>query len=533
MVELVGRELDQLFGADGLQPEKVHWNLSVGQLVEHIVRNREAHIGQSGTILAKTGRFTGRSPRDKFVVREPSSEQKLWWGPANQEISPESFDDLHGAMLEFLDRREVYVRDVAAGARAQLQVPIRVLTETAWHNLFSRHMFRASDAQGPRNYEPQFTILHAPSVKADPEIHGTNSEAFILVHIGRGLGLIGGTPYAGEIKKTIFSVLNYHYPQAGILTMHCSANVGKADDVALFFGLSGTGKTTLSSDVERWLIGDDEHAWDEEGVFNIEGGCYAKMIRLDRQQEPMIWQATQQFGTILENVVFDPETRQVDFDDDSLTENTRGAYPLQHVPNHVPSGEGRHPRNIFFLSADAFGVLPPIARLSPDQAKYYFLSGYTAKLGGTEKGLGDEPRAVFSTCFAAPFLPLPPEVYARMLGEKVDRHNTSVWLVNTGWTGGPFGGGHRIALAHTRALIAAAMSGKLDDVQFETEPAFGLRVPIRCPNVPDQVLRPRATWDDPSEYDDQASDLARLFAENFAKYRDRVTPEVRAAGPSH
>lgn len=532
MVELVGHEAGQAFGDDGLQLEKAHWNLSVAQLVEHIIRNQEAHIGRPGTILAETGRFTGRSPRDKFLVREPSSQDMLWWGPVNRDISPEGFDSIHQAMLDFFEGREAYVRDAVAGARAQNQVPIRVVTESAWHNLFSRHMFRASDTQGPLEHNPQFTILHAPSVKADPEVHGTNSEGFILVHFGRGLALIGGTPYAGEIKKTIFSVLNYRYPIEGILTMHCSANVGDADDVALFFGLSGTGKTTLSSDVDRRLIGDDEHAWDDKGVFNIEGGCYAKMIRLDREKEPMIWQATQQFGTILENVVFDPESREVDFDDDSLTENTRGAYPLHHVPNHVPSGEGGHPRHIFFLSADAFGVLPPIARLTPDQAKYYFLSGYTAKLGGTEKGLGDEPRAAFSTCFAAPFLPLTPDTYARMLGERVDRHGATVWLVNTGWTAGPFGVGHRMELAHTRALIKAAINGDLDQVEVEVEPAFGLHVPTHCPGVPDEVLKPRSTWEDPGGYDEQAADLAQRFAENFQKYRDQVAPEVLASGPT-
>lgn len=532
MVELVGRELGQAFGDAGLRLEKAHWNLSVAQLVEHIIRKQEAPIGRSGTILAETGRFTGRSPRDKFIVREPSSDDKIWWGSVNRDISSESFDSLHQAMLDFFEGREAYVRDAAAGARERNQVPIRVVTETAWHNLFSRHLFRASDTQGPLEHEPQLTILHAPSVTADPELHGTNSEAFILAHFGRGLALIGGTPYAGEIKKTIFSMLNYSYPQEGILTMHCSANVGGAGDVALFFGLSGTGKTTLSSDIDRFLIGDDEHAWDEQGVFNIEGGCYAKMIRLDSEKEPLIWQATQQFGTVLENVVFDPEIREADFDDDSLTENTRGAYPLDHVSNHVASGEGGHPRNIFFLSADAFGVLPPLAKLTPDQAKYYFLSGYTAQLAGTEKGLGNEPRAVFSTCFAAPFLPLAPDTYARMLGEKIDRHRTTVWLVNTGWTAGPFGIGHRMELAHTRALIKAAMNADFDQVEFEQEPAFGLHVPARCAGVPEEVLKPRQTWDDPQKYDQQATDLARRFAENFEKYREQVVPEVLAAGPT-
>ncbi len=509
----------------------VYWTLPSPALVERIVTRREGVLAHLGAVVVRTGHHTGRSPHDKFIVREPEHEAHIWWGEVNRPIEQANFDRLHLRMTAYLQGRDVFVQDTTAAAHPDFRLPIRVVTEYAWHSLFARNLFIRLPAESLAEHVPQFTILHAPRFHAIPDLDGTNSEAFVLVNFARRLILIGGTSYAGEIKKAIFTVLNYLLPRQGVLTMHCSANVSDDGDVALFFGLSGTGKTTLSSDPERWLVGDDEHGWGDDGVFNLEGGCYAKTIRLRAEHEPMIWEATRRFGTVLENVSIDSITRRVNFDDGSLTENTRAAYPIGFVPNSVPEGRAGHPDNVFFLTADAFGVLPPLARLSPEQAMYYFLSGYTSKLAGTERGLGKEPQATFSACFGAPFLPLPPATYARLLGEKIARHQVKVWLVNTGWTGGAYGQGERISLPYTRAMVRAALAGDLDDVPLRTDPYFGLQIPERCPGVPDEVLDPRQTWADKEAYDRQARMLADLFRENFATYEGEVTPEVRAAGP--
>jgi phosphoenolpyruvate carboxykinase (ATP) len=509
----------------------VHWNLSVPALYEEAVRRREALIAGDGPLVCRTGQHTGRSPNDKFIVDEPSSRGNVWWGKVNRPIGTEQFDALHRDLLGYLEGKELYVLDAYAGADPRYRLPIRVVTELAWHNLFARHMFINDPNPGSQGkQEPAFTVIDVPSFTASSPRHGTNSEVFILLNLARRLVLIGGTSYAGEIKKSIFTVMNYLLPLRSVMSMHCSANVGAAGDVALFFGLSGTGKTTLSSDPDRQLIGDDEHGWSEDGVFNIEGGCYAKMIRLSADAEPQIFATTRRFGTVLENVVMDPATRRLDLEDESLTENTRGAYPLAFVENSIPSGVSGHPRNIVMLTADAFGVLPPIARLSAAGAMYHFLSGYTAKVAGTEKGV-TEPKATFSTCFGAPFMVWHPNVYAKFLGEKIARHNTKVWLVNTGWSGGPYGVGARMKIAHTRAMIHAALSGALDDVGYERDAIFNLDVPTSCPGVPAGVLKPRGTWRDGSAYDAQAKKLARMFIENFKAYEDEVEPEVRAAGP--
>ncbi len=508
-----------------------HFNLPVPILVEHAIRRGEVRLGPEGMILAETGKFTGRSPQDKFTVEEPSSRDDIAWGKLNQPLSERHFDRLYARMREHFKGGEAYVLDAAAAADPDYRLPIRVITHDAWHSLFSRHIFLRLDPEALEEHIPEFTLIQAPEVKADPASDGTQSDAFIVINFARRMALIGGTAYAGEIKKTIFSVLNYLLPKQGVGTMHCSANQGEGEDVALFFGLSGTGKTSLSSDLERKLIGDDEHAWGERGVFNIEGGCYAKMIRLQESAEPVIWHAVHHFGNVLENVVYDPASRQLDFDDDRMTENTRGAYPIEHVTNYVPGGMGAHPANIFFLAADAFGVLPPISRLDPDQAMYYFLSGYTSKLAGTEKGVGSEPQATFSTCFAAPFLPLSPIAYARLLRDKIDRHATRVWLLNTGWTGGPFGTGHRISIDHTRAMVRAALRGRFETLGFGRDPFFGLSVPNACPGVPSELLMPRLTWDDRGAYDERARELAQSFRQNFDLHADQVPDAVRQAGP--
>jgi phosphoenolpyruvate carboxykinase (ATP) len=506
-------------------------NLSIPELVEHVIRRKEGTLGPAGTVMVTTGAHTGRSPKDKFVVQQPPSQDDIWWGSTNQPMSQAHFDGLYDKMKSHFDGSEAYVLDAAAAADPDYRLPVRVITSGAWHSLFSHHIFRRLSESELEDHQPEFTIIQSAQVEAEPEKDGTNTGAFIVLNFEREMAIIGGTLYAGEIKKTIFTVLNYLLPKRGVMTMHCSANQGDDGDVTLFFGLSGTGKTTLSSDLERGLIGDDEHAWGDQGVFNIEGGCYAKMIRLEESAEPVIWHAAHSFGAVMENVVFDPQTREIDFEDDSLTENTRGAYPIECVTNYVPGGMGGHPRNIFFLAADAFGVLPPISRLDPDQAMYYFLSGYTAKLAGTEKGVGSEPQATFSTCFAAPFLPLKPSVYAQLLKEKIKQHGTNVWLLNTGWTGGPYGVGHRIALEHTRAMVRAALRGRLDSRVFHADPVFGLAVPESCPGVPTEVLDPRGTWDDPVAYDKQAKDLASRFRESFERFADQVPDSVRQSGP--
>jgi phosphoenolpyruvate carboxykinase (ATP) len=510
---------------------RVYWNLSVPALYEEAVRRREGSMAAQGPLVCRTGQHTGRSPNDKFIVREPSSEDRVWWGKVNRPIDPHSFELLHHRVLSYIEGKELFVQDCYAGADPRYRLAVRVITEQAWHSLFAKHMFiDAGASSGGPAHDPAFTVIDMPGVHADPALHGTHSEVFIVVNFARRTVLIGGTSYAGEIKKSIFTVMNYLLPLRNVLSMHCSANVGPAGDVALFFGLSGTGKTTLSSDPERRLIGDDEHGWSEDGVFNIEGGCYAKMIRLSAEAEPQIHAATRRFGTVLENVRMDTTTREVDLDDDSLTENTRGAYPLEFIENSVRSGVGGHPRNIIMLTADAFGVLPPLARLSPAAAMYHFLSGYTAKVAGTEKGV-TEPRATFSTCFGAPFMVLHPTVYARFLGDRIARHESHVWLVNTGWTGGPHGVGSRMQIAYTRAMIRAVLEGALDHVQYGTDRIFNLSVPQSCPGVPPELLNPRNTWTRPSEYDAQANRLARMFVENFRSFEAEAAPEIAAAGP--
>jgi phosphoenolpyruvate carboxykinase (ATP) len=509
----------------------VHWNLSTAALYEEAIRRGEGVLAADGPLVCRTGPHTGRSPNDKFIVLEPSSERHICWGKVNRPIEAAKFDALHQDLVRYLHDKDLYVLDAWVGADASYRLPIRVVNELAWHNLFARNMFiPETDPTRQFDHQPEFTVIDAPNFKADPAQHGTRSEVFILMNFARRLVLIGGTSYAGEIKKSIFSVMNYVLPLRGVLSMHCSANVGIGGDTALFFGLSGTGKTTLSSDPVRRLIGDDEHGWSDSGVFNFEGGCYAKVISLSAEAEPQIYATTQRFGTLLENVVIDPNTRALDLNDAKYTENTRGSYPIAFIDNAIPAGKAGHPTNVVMLTADAYGVLPPIARLTPSGAAYHFLSGYTARVAGTEKGV-TEPKATFSTCFGAPFLPLSPNVYARMLSEKIARHEARVWLVNTGWTGGPYGVGKRMKIAYTRAMITAALSGALDHVSYERHPVFNLDVPTACSNVPAEVLNPRNTWPDPRAYDEQAAKLARMFADNFQAFEADVDRAVLEAGP--
>ena len=514
-----------------LRSGHVHWNLSTPALTEISVSRREGQLAANGPLVARTGQHTGRSPNDKFVVREPSSEKHVHWGDVNRPLEAASFDALHKDLAAYLQDKELFVLDAWAGADPAYRLPIRVVNEYAWHNIFARNMFLPENDPAKRvEHAPEFTVIDAPNFKADPAKHGSRSDCFIFVNFGKKLVLIGGTSYAGEIKKSIFTILNYILPLKGVLSMHCSANVGAGGDTALFFGLSGTGKTTLSSDSVRQLLGDDEHGWSDTGVFNFEGGCYAKMIKLSPEAEPQIYATTRRFGTILENVVMVPHTRELDLDDQTLTENTRGSYPLEFIDNAILTGTAGHPTNIVMLTADAYGVLPPVSRLTPDRAMYHFLSGYTARVAGTEKGV-TEPKAVFSTCFGAPFLPLNPNVYAKMLGEKIATHKARVWLVNTGWTGGPYGVGKRMKIAHTRAMINAALAGQLDTVQYRTDPVFNVEVPTSCPGVPEEVLDPRKTWPDGKAYDEQAKKLAAMFVDNFKRFEKDVPEAVKAAGP--
>ena len=515
---------------DGITTDRARWNLSPAALYEEALRRSEALLAAEGPLACRTGQHTGRSPNDKFVVREPSTEADIEWGKVNRPMEPAQFDLLHRDLLAALEGKDLFVLDCFAGADPKYRLAVRIINEFAWHNLFCRNLF-IDDPAAAQAASPQFTVIDAPSFKADPKRHGTNSEVVIAVHFARKLVLVGGSSYAGEMKKSIFSVLNYVLPLQNVLPMHCSANVGAAGDVALFFGLSGTGKTTLSSDPDRMLIGDDEHGWSDRGVFNFEGGCYAKTIRLSAEAEPQIYATTRRFGTVLENVVIDPDTRQLNLDDDRYTENTRAAYPISFIDNAVASGQAGHPKNLVMLTADAFGVLPPISRLTPEGAMYHFLSGYTAKVAGTEKGV-TEPKATFSACFGAPFLPLPPSRYARMLGGKIARHQSRVWLINTGWTGGAYGVGTRMKIAHTRAMIHAALSGALDAVEYEKDKIFNLAIPTSCPGVPPDVLQPRKTWANGADYDVQAAKLARMFVDNFKNFEEGVSAEVRAAGPN-
>jgi len=517
--------------AHGIHPEMVGWNLPAPALYEHAVRRGEGLIVQGGPLLVVTVPHTGRSPQDKFVVREPSSESHIWWGKHNKPIEPESFDRLHRRMLTYLRGKELFVQDLFVGADPRYRRSVRVITEHAWHSLFARIMFIVPDDEALATHTPEFTVIDVPSFVANPAEEGTRTEVFILMNLIKKLVLIGGTTYGGEIKKSVFTLLNYLLPLQGVLSMHCSANVGPAGDVALFFGLSGTGKTTLSVDPERALIGDDEHGWSDHGIFNFEGGCYAKTIRLSAEGEPQIYGTTRMFGTVLENVVMDPVARHLDLDDDSLTENTRAAYPITFMPNVATSGVAGHPRNVVFLTCDAFGVMPPIARLTPEQAMYHFLAGYTAVVAGTEKGV-TAPKATFSACFGAPFMAQQPSVYSQMLGERIAKHKTAVWLINTGWSGGAQGeGGERLKLAHTRAMVRAALSGALARVSTTPDPVFGVHVPAQVPGVPSEVLQPRGTWRDAAAYDAKAKDLARMFAQAFAEFAPHVSEAVRAAAP--
>jgi phosphoenolpyruvate carboxykinase (ATP) len=510
--------------------QRVYWNLSAAALVEQAIRRNEGQLSADGSFVAITKPHTGRSPDDKYVVREPECEAHIGWGKSNVAMEPAAFEQLRQSACEYLAAHELFVQDLQAGADPSYRLNVRLVTTSAWHALFAQNMFIPPSGAELEDFQVGFTILHAPELQADPAVHGTRSGTFIVLNFAERVVLIGGTRYAGEIKKSIFSVLNYLLPLQGVLSMHCSANVGETGDVALFFGLSGTGKTTLSADPERALIGDDEHGWSEHGVFNFEGGNYAKVIRLSAEGEPLIYAASRRFGAILENVVMDPETRLVDFDDDAITENTRSSYPIQFISNAVRSGQAGHPRNVVFLTADAFGVMPPIAKLTREQAMYHFLSGYTAKLAGTERGVS-EPRAAFSTCFGAPFLPLPPGVYARMLGEKLEQHDAQCWLVNTGWSGGAYGTGSRMKLSYTRAMVHAALRGLLTEVPTTPDPVFGLHIPQHVRGVPDEILLPRNTWSDVVAYDREAGKLAAMFRENFTKFEGEVSEAVRNAGP--
>jgi phosphoenolpyruvate carboxykinase (ATP) len=507
----------------------VYWHPTTAQLYEHALARGEARLAEGGPLVVDTGVHTGRSPKDKFIVREPGSEARIWWGDVNSELSEEHFERLRHKVALRLGEGDVYVVDAFAGADPAHRIAVRVVSESPWHALFAKTLFIDPTDVELEEMEPQALILHAPSVSADPDEDGTRSETFICLHPSRMEVVIGGTYYAGEIKKSVFSLMNDRLPLEGVLPMHCSANVDDAGRVAVFFGLSGTGKTTLSADPERHLIGDDEHGWADDGVFNFEGGCYAKVIRLSEDAEPQIYATTRAFGTVLENVVMD-ERGIVDLDDAAKTENTRAAYKLERIANALPVKRAGPPSSVVFLTADAFGILPPIARLSRDQAMYWFLSGFTAKLAGTEIGV-TEPQPTFSACFGAPFLPQPPSVYARMLGDRLEAHSdVSVWLVNTGWTGGPFGEGRRMPIAATRTLLDAALSGELDGVEFRVDATFGLEVPVEVPGVDSGLLDPRSTWADRVAYDAKAAELAAMFRANFTKFGD-VDARIAAAGP--
>jgi phosphoenolpyruvate carboxykinase (ATP) len=508
---------------------KVHWNLPVAPLVEEAIRRGEGRLTSSGALNALTGKRTGRSPRDKWTVEEPSSRDKIWWGKVNQPISEQNYLGLQQEVFAYLQGRELFVMDGFAGADPRYSMPIRIVTEFAWHNLFVKQLFRRATPEQLESHVPEWTVINACRFAADPKKHRLNSETFIVVDFSRKVVLIGGTQYAGEMKKSIFSVLNYVLPQQGVLPMHCSANVGKDGDVAIFFGLSGTGKTTLSADPNRGLIGDDEHGWSDHGVFNFEGGCYAKCIKLTKEREPLIWDAIR-FGSVIENVVVDPLTGEPDYMDDSLTENTRCAYPLDYIANAVPSGMGGHPKAIVFLACDAFGVMPPVARLNPSQAMYHFMAGYTAALAGTESNMGKDPTPTFSACFGAPFLPLPPQTYAQLLAEKMRKHNVHCYLLNTGWVGNAFGQTPRISLQINRNNVTQIIDGTLDRAEFQKDPIFGFEVPKALPGVPPELLAPRYGAKDAADYDRRAKDLAGKFVKNFEQFQG-VSAEIVAAGP--
>ncbi len=511
-----------------------YWNLTSEALYEEAVFRGEGATTIGGPFVANTGKHTARAATDKFVVREVSSEGNVWWGVYNRPFAPEKFDGLYDRVLGFLQGRDVFIQDVHAGADEKYRLPVRIVTELAWHSMFVRNMFLTPQSlEEYKRFVPEFTIIAMPSFKGVPAVDNTASETFICLSFEKKLAIIGNTAYAGEIKKSVFTILNYLLPLEGVLSMHCSANVDPKDanDVALFFGLSGTGKTTLSADPTRRLIGDDEHGWSDDGVFNFEGGCYAKVIGLSATAEPEIYATTKRFGTILENVAFDPITRMIDLDDDTLTENTRASYPLEFIDNAVPEKKAGHPKNIIFLTCDASGVMPPIARLTPNQALYQFISGYTSKIAGTEVGLGKEPEITFSACFGGPFMVHHPYYYADILKKKIERYDVNCWLVNTGWVGGAYGIGKRISIKYTRALLSAALTGKLDKINFKKDPVFGFEVPTQCPNVPDEVLDPASSWPDKKDYDKKYRQLAARFLENFKKFEEGCPPEVLDAGP--
>ncbi len=522
------RPLSEL-GVSGLKA--VHYNLNEALLMQEAVLRGEGEIGNGGALLVTTGKHTGRSPKDKFVVREPSVEDKVWW-ENNAPMDPEAFERLRQDMVAHMQGGECFVQDLFGGADPEFRLNVRLVTELAWHALFIRHLLRRPETSELADFDPEFTIINLPSFKADPAKHGCRSETVIAISFERKLILIGGTSYAGENKKSVFSVLNYLLPEKGVMPMHCSANHahGDTEDAAVFFGLSGTGKTTLSADPSRTLIGDDEHGWTDRGVFNFEGGCYAKTINLSPEAEPEIFATTTKFATVIENMLYDPLTRELDFENDHLTANMRCAYPLHYISNASETGLAGAPRNVVMLTCDAFGVLPPIARLTPAQAMYHFLSGFTSKVAGTEKGV-TEPEPTFSTCFGAPFMPRRPEVYGALLRDKIAQHGAACWLVNTGWTGGAYGTGSRMPIKATRALLTAALDGSLNQAEFRKDPNFGFDVPVSVPGVPDVLLDPRQTWADGAAYDAQAAKLVQMFASNFAQYEPHVGDEVRAAAP--
>ncbi|WP_372674985.1 phosphoenolpyruvate carboxykinase [Aquicoccus sp.] len=507
----------------------VHYNLMEPALIEAALRNGEGHLGNGGTFLVATGKFTGRSPKDKHVVRTESVADQIWW-ENNAEMSVEGFDTLYADMLDHMKGRSYYVQDLIGGADPAHAINVRMVTELAWHGLFIRHLLRRPERSALEGYIADFTVINCPGFKADPARHDCRSDTVIALNFDRKLILIGGTEYAGENKKSVFTLLNYLLPEKGVMPMHCSANhaTGNPVDTAVFFGLSGTGKTTLSADPARTLIGDDEHGWSDRGTFNFEGGCYAKTIGLDAEAEPEIFATTSKFGTVIENMVFDDETRVLDFEDDALTANMRCAYPLDYISNASDTGMGGHPKNVIMLTCDAFGVLPPIARLTPAQAMYHFLSGFTAKVAGTERGV-TEPEPTFSTCFGAPFMPRRPEVYGNLLRDKIATHGATCWLVNTGWTGGAYGTGSRMPIHATRALLTAALDGSLNEATFRKDPNFGFDVPVTVPGVDATLLDPRATWADKEGYDAQAAKLVQMFADNFAQYVPYIDDDVKAA----
>ena len=512
---------------------ELHWNLTTAPLVEHAVQRNEGLLAKDGPLVVRTGKHTGRSAQDKFTVKDELTENVIWWNKGNKPMESGAFDRLHEDFLaQLAEKKTLFVQDLYGGSQPEHRVRVRVINELAWHNLFIRTLLVRPEASELPDFVPEFTIIDLPTFRADPARHGCRCETVVAVNFSKKLILIGGTSYAGEMKKSVFGLLNFLLPQEGIMPMHCSANIGPNGDTAIFFGLSGTGKTTLSADASRTLIGDDEHGWSDTAVFNFEGGCYAKMIRLSPTAEPEIYATTKRFGTVLENVVIDPDTRELDLDDSTFAENSRGAYPIDYIPNSSEKNMGPLPKNVVMLTADAFGVLPPIARLTPDQAMYHFLSGYTAKVAGTEIGV-TEPEATFSTCFGAPFMPRHPSVYGNLLKERIAKGGVDCWLVNTGWTGGKYGVGKRMPIKETRALLNAALDGSLKNAEFRKDPNFGFDVPVAVPGVDTAILDPRSTWADKDEFDRIATKLVDLFVENFAQFADQVDEGVRQAAPKY